>query len=85
VLIINDSYELTFRDYKKAKNLSQEIDTQFLFCSEHFGDLVQNNTIIYCTFEAFLESLTNKGIDISKGSTIIVDEFDSILFENRYS
>jgi hypothetical protein len=41
--------------------------------------------IIYCTFEAFLASLKVQNNVLTEGSTIIVDEFDSILFENKYA
>jgi hypothetical protein len=41
--------------------------------------------IIYCTFDAFLASQQALNNELTEGSTMIVDEFDSILFEKKYN
>ena len=80
-LVVNKSKDLTFRDFKKATERSVGMAIKVELFTEA-GGLSEKDlgSIVYMTNAQSL-GFSSKGSDLLQKTTLIVDEFDSILFE----
>jgi hypothetical protein len=81
VFVINQSADLTFRDFKKACSHSDDLRVKIHMLTEETLLTEVDAAIYYATFKNYLQKHTMIPKDRRADSIIIIDEFDSIYFE----
>lgn len=85
VFILNHSPELTFRDHKKAHRVEEIINVPILRLSQNFDLPMSKGAILYATIDeltAYLDLIGNKA---DQNAVLVIDEYDSIFFEEASS
>ncbi len=82
VFIVNDSSYLTFRDYKKGFQAGTNLGVTVNYLTSPILNCEFDPAIWYTSLENLRESFIKLPELYQKPITIIIDEFDSIAFEN---
>ena len=82
MFIVNRSADLSFRDFKKATNISNKLDLEIIYASSNDLSQIQRANIIFITCDYFMDYIKKVDQETVQNICCIVDEFDSILFES---
>ena len=80
VLIVNESEELTFRDYKKAEESCKQIEIQVNFDEGKDDKILALEGITYLSFWAFMAFAGRVSPETLENIIVLCDEVDSIIF-----
>jgi hypothetical protein len=81
VIVLNESEELTFRDYKIANGICEGLGVDVMLASRESTALGKPGTLCYCSTKSLLLILGDNKTQSLKSSVTIIDEFDSFIFE----
>lgn len=79
-MVLNESVDLTFRDYKKALRLQNELDLMFQLATDEWQGQLGPRSIVFASTTAFDQSALAESLLSQERSLLIVDEFDSAIF-----
>jgi hypothetical protein len=81
-LIVNESEELTFRDYKKAQETSNILNIQISIVQREQQKYDIDDGLTFLSFMEFTKIFKAGGKQVFDNSVIICDEFDSVIFSS---
>ncbi len=85
MLILNESDDLTFRDYKISLDASESLGVEIMLATPESKAILKNGRICYCSSSTFLTILNNHESILTDNLVTIVDEFDSYVFEKSFA
>ena len=80
VLIINESEDLTFRDFKKAEMFSSTLKVNITFLDEFSSALIQEEGITFLSYKTLANGQNSDFDKLKDQYVLIFDEFDSVAF-----
>ncbi len=83
MLVVNESPELTFRDFKKAENTSTTLQIPVNLIHQEFEEAIITEGLTYISLECFLAIIIKLPDYHFDDVIVIIDEFDSVIFTKR--
>jgi hypothetical protein len=83
VLVLNESEDLTFRDYKNAAQADEGLEVEIMLVTSESSGFLKPGRVCYC---AATHLMMGYGQDLAASlskSVVIIDEFDSFIFERQ--
>ena len=80
--MLNDSSDLSFRDFKIASSLAKSLKIKVLLLQGDENELTEDSGIIFTTMESFMKIRILIKLHAILPNTFIIDEFNSLVLSN---